>query len=128
MKLQAVIIYNNKFYTFSLIPLSAPKIPQLKNNTSLNSSSTSIMVSWSSPGEFAADSYIVSYFCQNFCGSQQTSSEAVGGTATTHTISPLNAGSSCNVNVTAVFGNETSNTVTNSTNTTSTGTTHTSDI
>ena len=103
-------------------------IPQLMDMLSLTSISSSIMVSWSSPEEFAADSYNVSYSCQNFCGSQQTSSDTVSGTATTHTISSLNAGSSCTVSVTAVFGSNTSNTVTNSTNTTSTGTTHTSDI
>ena len=96
---------------------------------SLTSISSSIMVSWSSPGELAADSYNVSYSCHNFCGSQQTSSDTVSGTATTHTISSLNAGSSsCTVSVTAVFGSSTSNTVTNSTNTASAGTTHTSDM
>ena len=83
------------------------------------------MVSWSSPEEFAADIYNVSYSCQNFCGSQLTSSDTVSGTAITHTISSLNASSSCTVDVTAVFGSNTSNTVTNTTNTKSTGTTHT---
>ena len=87
--------------------------------------SSSIVVSWSSPEEFAADRYIVSYSCQNVCGSQQTLSDTVSGTTTTHTVSSLNAGSTCTVSVTTVFGSNSSNTVTNSTNTTSTGMTHT---
>ena len=83
------------------------------------------MVSWTYP-QFFPDSYTVSYSCQLFCDSQTPSlqTNTVTGTANTHTISSLNAGSSCIVSVTAVFGGSNGNTITSSANTSTAGTTH----
>ena len=80
------------------------------------------MVSWTPP-QFAPDNYTISYSCQLLCNSELyiSSSDTVDGTATTHTITSLNAGSNCTVSVTAVFGSSSSNTVTSFTNTTSAG-------
>ena len=79
-------------------------------------------MSWTPP-QFAPDSYNISYSCQLLCHSELylSSSDTVNGTATTHTITSLNAGSNCTVSVTAVFGSSSSNTVTSSTNTTTAG-------
>ena len=119
------------FYPCMVPVLIIPIVqPQLNTILLLNITFSSIMVSWSLP-QFPPGSYNVVYYCQFLCDSQQNASTgqvSINGTATTHTISSLNASSSCTVSVTAVFGSNTSNTVTNSTNTTSTGTTHTSDI
>ena len=117
-------------YNYSCFLLIVPPVPQLSNIILFNITSSSIMVSWSPP-QLTPGSYNVVYYCQFLCDSQQNTStgqHSINGSITTHTISSLNAGSSCTVSVTAVFGSNTSNTVTNSTNTTSTGTTHTSDI
>ena len=80
------------------------------------------MVSWSPP-QFPPDSYIVSYSCQLLCVSELylSSSDTVNGSVTTHTITSLNAGSNCTVSVTAVYGSNTSNTITSSTDTISAG-------
>ena len=80
------------------------------------------MVSWSPP-QFLPDSYIVSYSCQLLCVSELylSSSDTVNGSVTTHTITSLNAGSNCTVSVTAVYGSNTSNTITSSTDTMSAG-------
>ena len=80
------------------------------------------MVSWSPP-QFPPDSYNVSYSCQLLCVSELylSSSDTVNGSVTTHTITSLNAGSNCTVSVTAVYGSNTSNTITSSTNTISAG-------
>ena len=81
-----------------------------------------IMVTWTPP-LLTPSYYNISYLCSLLCDSQQISenSTIVAGEAVTHTIHSLNAGSRCTASVTAVFGNNTSNTVTNSTNTTSAG-------
>ena len=96
--------------------------PQLFHNPELTPNTSSTMVSWTPP-QFAPDSYNISYSCQLLCDSELylSSSDTVNGTATTHTITSLNAGSNCTVSVTAVFGSSSSNTVTSSTNTTSAG-------
>ena len=80
------------------------------------------MVSWSPP-QFPPDSYNVSYSCQLLCASELylSSSDTVNGSVTTHTIISLNAGSNCTVSVTAVYGSNTSNTITSSTDTTLAG-------
>ena len=80
------------------------------------------MVSWSPP-QFPPDSYNVSYSCQLLCVSELylSSSDTVNGSVTTHTITSLNAGSNCTVSVTAVYGSNTSNTITSSTVTMSAG-------
>ena len=83
------------------------------------------MVSWNHP-QFFPESYTVSYSCQLLCDSQTPSvqTNTVTGTANNHTVSSLNAGSSCTFNVTAVFGSINGNTITSSTNTLTAGTTH----
>ena len=88
----------------------------------LTPNTTSIMVSWTQPTYFP-DSYTVSYSCQLLCDSQTPSvqTNTVTGTAIRHTISSPNAGSSCTVSVTAVFGSSNGNTITSSTNTSTTG-------
>ena len=99
-------------------------IPQLSGTPTLTPNTTSIMVSWIHPTYFP-ESYNVSYYCQLLlvCDSQTPSvkTNTVTGTANSHTISSLNAGSSCTVSVKAVFGGNTSNTVTSSTNTSTSG-------
>ena len=99
-------------------------VPTLLVNPVLRPSTYSIMVSWTPP-QLTPSRYNVSYSCHLLCDTQQTpgTATAAGGDNTT-IISPLNAGSSCTVNVTAVFGSISSNTVTSSANTTSAGTTH----
>ena len=102
-------------------------IPQMSEMILLNSNASSITVSWKST-QFAPDLYNISFSCQLLCsllGSTTASSiktVLVNGAFNTHTISSLDAGSSCTVRVTAVFGSSTSNTITSSTNTTSAGT------
>ena len=105
-----------------MLNLLATQLPQLSDELSLTPTISSIMVSWTPP-QFAPDSYNISYSCQLLCHSElyPSSSDTVNGTATTHTITSLNAGSNCTVSVTAVFGSNSSNTVTSSTNTTSAG-------
>ena len=82
------------------------------------------MVSWNHP-QYFPDNYTVSYSCQLLCDSQTQSvqTNTVTGTVNNHTISSLNAGSSCTVSVTAVFGSTNGNTITSSTNTLTAGTT-----
>ena len=104
---------------------SAFELPQLSGTPTVTPiNTTSIMVSWTHP-PFFPDSYTVSYSCQLLCDSQTPSvqTNTVTGTANNHTISSLNAGSSCTVSVTAVFGGSNSNTITSSTNTSTAGTT-----
>ena len=97
----------------------AAQLPQLSDDLSLTPTTSSIMVSWSPP-QFPPDSYNVSYSCQLLCVSELylSSSDTVNGSVTTHTITSLNAGSNCTVSVTAVYGSNTSNTITSSTDTT----------
>ena len=97
-------------------------IPQLSGTITLTPDTTSIMVSWTHT-QFFPDSYTVSYSCQHFCDSQTPSvqTDTVTGTANNHTISSLNAGSSCTVSVTAVFVDGNSNTIISSTNTLTAG-------
>ena len=80
------------------------------------------MVTWTHP-HFLPDSYTVSYSCQLLCDPQTPSvkTNTVTGTANNHTISSLNPGSSCTVNVTAVFVDGNSNTLSSSTNTSTAG-------
>ena len=111
-------------HTTLLITGRVTIVPELPVDPLHYPSTSSIMMSWTSP-QLTPSSYTVSYSCQLLCGSQQTPGTAtVDGGDTTHIISSLNAGSSCTVSVTAVFGSNSSNTVTSSTNTTSAGTTH----
>ena len=82
------------------------------------------MVSWAHP-QFFPDSYTVSYTCQLLCDPSSVQTNTVTGPDNRNTISSLNAGSSCTVSVTAVFGGTDGNTITSSsTNTLTAGTTH----
>ena len=98
-------------------------IPQLQSAPILILDINTIEVSWL-PTQFAPNSYRISYFCQLLCESSvtnQTVTSTVDGTSTTQTIM-VNLGSSCVVNVTAVFGiSINSNIVTSSINTISAG-------
>ena len=98
------------------------EILQLSGTLTLTPNTTSILVSWINPTYFP-DSYTVSYSCHLLCDSQTPSvqTNTVTGTANNHTISSIHAGSSCTINVTAVFGGSNSNTITSSTNTLSAG-------
>ena len=99
-------------------------IPQLQSAPSLTSTTNAVMVSWS-PAEFTPDSYRISYSCQLICESSVTHQTVTTVNAPFYyiqTISSVDPGNSCVVNVTAVFGNRIiSNTVTSSTNTRSAG-------
>ena len=82
------------------------------------------MVSWSAP-EVAAENYILSYLCQLECSmlsSAREDEEELEGDAADYMISQLDLGSTCTVNLTALYGNISSNTVTSSTSTLSAGT------
>ena len=81
------------------------------------------MLSWDTP-QLTPDNYNINYVCYRLCDSMQnsvkTNFSAVDRDAINFTISSLEAGSRCQVNVTAMFGDD-SNTVTISTNTISAG-------
>ena len=73
----------------------------------LNPTTSSIMVSWTAPQFITPDSYFVSVNCLQLCDSLLTKSviEIIpNGGATSYTITPLNPGNNCTVNVAAVFG------------------------
>ena len=99
------------------IPLYAD-IPQLPSNLTINSTSnaSSIMVSWL-PTQFTPDSYKISYSCQLLCGSLVQHPTVSANGASSSCIIPADPGSHCAVSITAVFGSNTSNTVTATTNT-----------
>ena len=116
--------YNcTKIYIYKFHMLA---IPQLSGTPTLTPNTTSIMVSWTHPLYFP-ESYTISYSCKLLCDPQTLSVQintSVTGTANSHTISSLKAGSSCTVSVTAVFGSSSNNnTITSSTNTSTAGTT-----
>ena len=117
------------FCTCIYVFLVATQLPQLSGTPTLTPNTTSIMVSWTHPLYFP-ENYTVSYSCQLLCDSQTppVQTNTVTGTANSHTISSLNAGSSCTVSVTAVFGSSISNTITSYTNTSTAGTINTSVI
>ena len=97
-------------------------IPQLSSTPTLVPDASSIMVTWS-PTNHTPLSYRIFQFCQLMCGSSVTNQTVtVDGSFTTHTVSAT-PGSSCVIDITAVFCSNNSNTITSSTNTTSAGTT-----
>ena len=100
--------------------VTVPAIPFISNIWSNNSS---IMLSWDTP-QLTPDNYAINYVCYRLCdlmqNSVKTNFSAVDRDAMNFTISSLEAGSRCQVNVTAMFGDD-SNTVTISTNTISAG-------
>ena len=89
-----------------------PRLPSSITIKSIDTNASSIMVSWL-PTQFTPDSYKISYSCWLFkCGlSVQHPTVSANGASSSHIISadPI---SLCAVNVTAVFGSNTSNTVT----------------
>ena len=100
--------------------VTVPAIPMITN---IWSDTSSVMLSWDN-SQLTADNYNINYYCYLLCDSLQnsvkTNFSVVNGDAVNFTISPLEAGSRCQVNVTAMFGDN-SNTVTLSTNTISAG-------
>ena len=121
--LSIIILYTYITNIFWLQFCMLASIPQLSGAPTLTPHTTSIRVSWTYT-PFFPESYTVCYSCRLLCDSQTPSiilTNNVTGTANSHTISSLNAGSSCTVSVTAVFGSSNSNTITSSTNTSTTG-------
>ena len=95
-------------------------IPQLPSNITIDSNASSIMVSWL-PTQFTPDSYKISYSCWLLCGSTISHlTVSANGASSSHIVSadPYNQ---CFFTVTAVFGSNTSNTVTGITFTLFTG-------
>ena len=123
---QAILgeLYMDNCIIILLLIFGMLEVPQLSGTPTLTPDHTSIMVSWTHPMYFP-DHYTVSYSCQFLCDSQTPpiQTNTVTGTANSHIISSLNAGSSCTVSVTAVFVDGNSNTITSSTNTSTAGTT-----
>ena len=95
-----------------------PAIPTI-TNVSVNVSS--IMVSWDIPSLVPSE-YIITYMCHPACNILQniSNTDSVSNEVHMYTISPLQAGTICDVNVTAVFGNNNNNN--NSTDTASVST------
>ena len=101
--------------------VTVPAIPMITNIWS--DTSSVIMLSWDTP-QLTPDNYIINYLCYLLCDSMQnsvkTNLSVVDRNAINFNISSIEAGSRCQINVTAMFGNN-SNTVTISTNTISAG-------
>ena len=99
-------------------------IPHLATSNLTINTNTSITVSGTAPEVFP-DSYIVFYYCQRLCGAApqigNTSIMPSEKTSYTYTIFEVYFGAACIVNVTAVFNNISSNTVTSSINITIAG-------
>ena len=99
-------------------------VPAIPTITNLSSNTSTIMVSWEIP-QLHPQYYNVTYLCHLLCNSHQIISKIhstiVDGLASNYTTTCLKAGTGCTINVTAVFNDGNSNTVTASTNTTSAG-------
>ena len=74
------------------------------------------MLSWL-PTQFTPDSYKISYSCLLLCGSFAQHPTVSANRASSSRIISADPGSHCAVSVTAVFGSNTSNTVTATTST-----------
>ena len=99
--------------------VTVPAIPMITN---IWSDTSSVMLSWDTP-LLTPDNYTINYLCYRLCDLQnsvKTNFSVVDGDYINFNISSLEAGSRCQVNVTAMFSND-SNTVTISTNTISAG-------
>ena len=79
-------------------------------------------MSWSPPLYTPADNYTIFYFCQRLCDSNVSIFQTT--TINTTIQATIAAGTSCTVDVTAMFGSYSSNTISSSINTTSEGTIH----
>ena len=102
-----------------LLPLYVD-IPHLPSPITIDSNTSSIMVSWLQT-HFTPDSYKISYSCQLLCNLfVQHPTVSANRASSSHIIS-ADPGSDCVVSITAVFGSITSNTVTNTTITLSAG-------
>ena len=99
-------------------------LPAIPTITNVLANISSIMLSWDislqSPGE-----YIITYMCYLACNSQHNlpNTDSVSNKVM-YTISPLQAGTTCDVNVTAVLGINNNSTDTASVSTTSAGIIH----
>ena len=109
-----------------LYNVTATQLPEPANVLAYSHNST-IVVSWTAP-QYIPNRYTVFYSCHLLCDSQMLPLLAhtvhVNRTITSYTTPPLSAGSSCTTRVTAVFGSNQSNGVSNSTKTASAGTTY----
>ena len=72
------------------------------------------MVTWL-PTQFIPDSYKISYSCWLLCGSFVSHATVSAYVTLSFHIIPADPGSNCSVSITAVFGSNISNTVTNTT-------------
>ena len=103
--------------------VTVPAIPMITN---IWSDTSSVMLSWDTP-QLTPDNYAINYVCYRSCdllqNSVKTNFSVVDGDDINFNISSLEAGSRCQVNVTATFGDHSNSyTVTISTNTISAGT------
>ena len=100
--------------------VTVPAIPKITN---IWSDTLSVMLSWDNP-QLTPDNYTINYLCYLLCDSLQnsvkTNFSVVNRDALHFNISSLEPGSRCQINVTAMFSND-SNAVTTSTNTISAG-------
>ena len=94
--------------------------PQLPANLVLTSNSSTIVVSWTGPS-YTPDSYNISYLCQSLCDSKIDVVTTTGINVSTTSQATIAPGTSCTVNVTAMFGSFSSNTISSSINTLSEG-------
>ena len=93
-----------------------PRLPSPITIKTIDSNASSIMVSWL-PTQFTPDSYKISYSCQLLCVLfVPHPTVSANGLSSFHILS-ADPGSHCIVSVTAVFGSNTSNTVTATTST-----------
>ena len=77
--------------------------PQLPTNLVLTSNSSTIVVSWTGPS-YTPDSYNIFYYCQHLCDSKIDVVTTTGINVSTTSQATVAPGTSCTVNVTAMFG------------------------
>ena len=95
-------------------------VPSSPTITDISASVSSIMLSWDPPLQSPSE-YIITYLCYLACNIQQNLSNTDSVSNEVYLISSLEAGTICDVNVTAVFGNNNNSTDTASVSTTSAG-------
>ena len=99
----------NYYYTHHYVD-----IPRLPSPLTIDSNASSIMVTWL-PTKFIPDNYKISYSCWLLCGSFVSRPTVSANVTSSSHIIPADPGSNCSVSITAVFGSNISNTVTNTT-------------
>ena len=106
----------------SIIIIYCTGTPQLyiPANLTLTSNSSTIVVSWTGPS-YTPDSYNISYYCQRLCDSEMYFITTIGINVSTTSQATIAPGTSCTVNVAAMFDNFLSNTISSSIKTLSEG-------